>query len=105
MKQMKVLYANPYTEEERTLYRLTVFRNLIDSVQALIKAMYSFDLKPMTQENQEYSSFLLEYRLNPNPKTLLDTKVGDAISSLWKDEVIPKVMERQKEFYLMDPAP
>lgn len=100
---MKVLYLNSYTEEELTLYRATVFRNLIDSIQALITAMYSFDLKPTTQENQEYSSFLLEYRVNPN--LLLGTKVGDAISSLWKDEVIPKVMKRQKEFYLMDPAP
>jgi guanine nucleotide-binding protein subunit alpha len=102
---MKALYMNSYTEEELYLYRLTVFRNLIDSIQALIRAMYSFDLKPMTQENQEYSSFLLKYRVNPNPETPLGTKVGDAISSLWKDEVISKFMERQKGFYLMDSAP
>lgn len=31
--------------------------------------------------------------------------MGKAIASLWDDPVIPKVMEKRSEFYLMDSAP
>lgn len=35
----------------------------------------------------------------------LDTDMTESIESLWKDPVIPSIVDRSSEFYLMDSAP
>ncbi len=102
---MKIIHQNGYTVDERALYRLTIYKNLIDCAKALIGAMRQFGIEPMTPENVEYSDYLLDYQVDPDPNTPLNTKVGVAVTSLWKDGSIATLLERQSEFYLMDSAP
>jgi len=47
----------------------------------------------------------MDYTVDPDPERPLEMKVGQAVSSLWRDQCIPKVMEHSSEFYLMDSAP
>ncbi|CAG8819740.1 21068_t:CDS:2, partial [Racocetra persica] len=35
VKQMKIIHQNGYSKEELALYRITVYKNLIDSAQAI----------------------------------------------------------------------
>jgi guanine nucleotide-binding protein G(i) subunit alpha len=105
VKQMKIIHQNGYTVDELALYRLTVFKNVVDCAKALIGAMRQFEVEPAEEKNKEFSDFLMEYQVDPDPNTPLDPKVGDAISSLLSDANIPKIMEHQTEFYLMDSAP
>lgn len=102
---MKIIHQNGYTVDELALYRLTVFKNVVDCAKALISAMRQFEVAPADDKNKEYSDFLMEYNVDPDPNTPLDPKVGDAVSSLWSDAHIPKILEHQTEFYLMDSAP
>jgi guanine nucleotide-binding protein G(i) subunit alpha len=103
---MKIIHQNGYTVDELALYRLTIYKNLIDCAKAMIGAMRQFDIEPTNDLNKEYSDYLLEYQVDPDPHTPLDPKVGKAVDSLWKDDVsIDALMERQSEFYLMDSAP
>jgi guanine nucleotide-binding protein G(i) subunit alpha len=102
---MKIIHQNGYTVDELALYRLTVFKNVVDCAKALIGAMRQFEVEPAEEKNKEFSDFLMEYQVDPDPNTPLDPKVGDAISSLLSDANIPKIMEHQTEFYLMDSAP
>jgi guanine nucleotide-binding protein subunit alpha len=102
---MKIIHQNGYTVDELALYRLTIYKNLIDCAKALIGAMRSFGIEPSNPTNVEYSDYLLEYQVDPDPHTPLDTKVGIAVQSVWKDGSIEALMERQSEFYLMDSAP
>ena len=102
---MKIIHQNGYTVDELALYRLTIYKNLIDCARALIGAMRQFNIEPSDPTNVEYCDYLMEYQVDPDPHTPLSTKVGEAVTSLWADASIEALMERQSEFYLMDSAP
>ena len=42
VKQMKIIHHNGYTLDELAAYRLAIYKNLLDSARALIKAMRHF---------------------------------------------------------------
>jgi guanine nucleotide-binding protein subunit alpha len=102
---MKIIHQNGYTVDELALYRLTIYKNLIDCAKALIGAMRQFGIEPTSPLNFEYSDYLLDYHVDPDPHTPLNANVGIAVASLWKDASIETLLERQSEFYLMDSAP
>ncbi|KAK2744167.1 Guanine nucleotide-binding protein alpha-2 subunit [Myotisia sp. PD_48] len=105
VKQMKIIHQNGYSVEELSMYRLTVFKNLIDCAKSLIWAMHQFGIQPSSAKVRDYMNYLVEYNVDPDPNTPLEPHVGEAITYLWNDPSIPAVMERQNEFYLMDSAP
>ena len=105
VKQMKIIHQNGYTKQELGLYRLTIYKNVLDCIKALIGAMQQFNIKPVNPENNENAEYLLDYSVDPDPHTPLDPHVGECVVSIWKDPCITDVMEHQSEFYLMDSAP
>jgi len=105
VKQMKIIHQNGYSVDELALYRLTIYKNLIDCAKALIGAMRQFGVEPVNPVNPEFCRFLLDYQVDPDPHTPLNPRVGLAINSLWKDPCMEALLERQSEFYLMDSAP
>ncbi|GAD96551.1 G protein complex alpha subunit GpaB [Paecilomyces variotii No. 5] len=105
VKQMKIIHQNGYTVEELSMYRLTVYKNLMDCVHSLIGAYEQFDLEPSSQKVRDYITYLSEYNIDPDPNTPLDPKVGDAVTYLWNDPCTSTVLEHQSEFYMMDSAP
>jgi len=102
---MKIIHQGGYPKEELTLYRLTIYKNVLDCAKALIGAMRQFDVIPDDPENIANCDYLMEYNVDPDPHSALDAKVGISIMSLWADPCIAKVMEHSSEFYLMDSAP
>ncbi|KAF4635058.1 hypothetical protein G7Y89_g3051 [Cudoniella acicularis] len=104
VKQMKIIHQSGYTKEELSMYRMTIYKNLVDCAKALIGAMRQFNIEPDVPINRQYSDFLIDYQVITEPPTL-HPEVGMAIQSLWKDSSMAALMERQSEFYLMDSAP
>lgn len=102
---MKIIHQNGYTVEELSMYRLTIYKNLMECAKALIGAMRQFNIEPKNPENFEYCDYLFDYHVEPDPHVYLDPKVGTAIRSLWADPSMEALMERQSEFYIMDSAP
>ena len=102
---MKIIHQNGYTKDELALYRLTIYKNVVDCAKSLISAMRQFEIDPVDSENVEKSDYLLEYQVDPDPHTPLDSHVGECIVDIWKDPSTGRVMDRQNEFYLMDSAP
>jgi guanine nucleotide-binding protein subunit alpha len=105
VKQMKIIHQNGYTQEERQLYRLTIYKNLIDCMKALIGAMHQFEIEPEDQTVKDSIAYIEEYNVDPDPETPLEPKAAEAVEAIWRDPVAAKTMERQSEFYLMDSAP
>ena len=105
VKQMKIIHQNGYTQEELAMYRLPIYKNVIDCAKALIGAMRQFEIEPEIPGNDEYCNYLVDYTVDPDPEKPLDPRVGQAITSLWRDGCIGKVLEHSSEFYLMDSAP
>lgn len=102
---MKIIHQGGYASDELALYRLTIYKNVIDCAKSLIAAMNQFDVAPELPGNAQHCALLAEYDADPDPSTSLDPRVGEAIMSVWKDPCIAKVMEHSSEFYLMDSAP
>ncbi|KAH9468651.1 hypothetical protein MJO29_005122 [Puccinia striiformis f. sp. tritici] len=105
VKQMKIIHQNGYTREELLLFKLTIYKNVIDSAQAVVVAMRKLKLDPVEDINQSYSDKILDYRLDFNQfGGGLNPEIVRSIESLWHDPIIPAVLDRGSEFYLMDSA-
>lgn len=102
---MKIIHQNGYTQEERALYRLTIYKNLIDCMKALIAAMQQLEIMPESDDVRSATAFIEEYNVDPDPDTPLDAEAAQAVELIWKDPAAAKTMERQSEFYMMDSAP
>jgi guanine nucleotide-binding protein G(i) subunit alpha len=102
---MKIIHQNGYSVDELQMYRLTIFKNVLDCAKALIGAMRQLEIKPELEANNQYCDYLMEYSVDPDPDKALDSKVGQAVSSLWSDPCVPKLMEHSTSFYIMDSAP
>lgn len=105
VKQMKIIHQNGYTVDELALYRLTVYKNLVDCAKALVGAMHQFGIEFGDPRNNDYADYVMDYQVDPDPHAPLDAMFGEAITSIWKDTSILAVMDHQSEFYLMDSAP
>ncbi|KAI9684365.1 MAG: Guanine nucleotide-binding protein alpha-2 subunit [Trizodia sp. TS-e1964] len=105
VKQMKIIHQNGYTKDELALYRLTIYKNLVDCTKALISAMRQFDIESNNPRTRNLCDYILDYEVDPDPHTPLDSKVGDSVTIIWKDATIATVLEHQSEFYMMDSAP
>lgn len=102
---MKIIHQNGYTQDELSLYRLTIYKNLVDCMKALTGAMCQFDIEPSNEKVRELVDYINEYTVEPDPHMTLDAKAAEAVEAIWHDDAIPKVMEHQSEFYMMDSAP
>jgi len=102
---MKIIHQNGYSVDELAMYRLTIYKNVIDCAKALIGAMRQLEIEPEVASNNDHIEYLMEYSVDPDPEKPLESKVGTAVSSLWHDPCVSKVMEQQTSFYIMDSAP
>ncbi|KIM74715.1 hypothetical protein PILCRDRAFT_827917, partial [Piloderma croceum F 1598] len=118
VKRMKIIHQNGFSWEELLTYWMTVYRNLVDSAQAIVLAMRKIRIDCETPINRSPSSAI------PGPATVVngvdvsgigngggtaegfvfDPEIASLIHQLWQDPVIPKVMDHSSEFYLMDSA-
>ncbi|KAH7053820.1 guanine nucleotide-binding protein alpha-3 subunit [Linnemannia elongata] len=105
VKQMKVIHQGGYSREELATYRLTIYKNLVESAQALVLAMERLRLEPAKPENRTMADRILDYRVDADPYFTLSADIVNAIDSLYHDPITAACMERSSEFYMMDSAP
>ncbi|KAL0955378.1 hypothetical protein HGRIS_001626 [Hohenbuehelia grisea] len=105
VKQMKIIHQNGFTREELETYRPIVYKNVLDSAQAIVLAMRKIGVEPTDYSNKALADQIVEYRLDQSTGFILSPEIAGAIHQLWKDPIIPKVMdEHSSSFYLMDSA-
>ncbi|CEP11440.1 hypothetical protein [Parasitella parasitica] len=101
-KQMKIIHQNGYTNEELLNWRVTVYRNLIHSAQAIVKALHQFEYELQSEKVEYEAQRIIEYRLEEN----IDPSFIDAVISVWRDPAVTLLLDNNStEFYLMDSAP
>lgn len=104
VKQMKIIHQNGYSKDELLSFRGVIYKNVLDSAQALIMAMRKIGVDPEDVNNRAYADRILEYRMDADLNAVIPSEILYNIDSLWHDPVIPSVMDRSSEFYLMDSA-
>ena len=81
VKQMKIIHQNGYTREELASYRLTVYRNLLESAQAIVLAMRKLAIDPVLPANRAHADMILAYKVDPPSSIAAASSSGGAGSS------------------------
>lgn len=121
---MKIIHHNGYKEdEERMQFRMTIYRNLLESAKNVLLAMRKigvdcknprnsvrFRFRPrlpsdiLTSSLQANADRILDYNVDASANFYFSEEIASAIYNLWNDPIIPTIMDHSSEFYLMDSA-
>ncbi|KAJ2496282.1 Guanine nucleotide-binding protein alpha-2 subunit [Coemansia sp. RSA 1972] len=105
VKQMKIIHQNGYTREELALFRMTIYKNVLDSAQELVVGMQRCQLFPDDERNMAFVNQIMELNIEQSLAINITHEFVEGIERLWKDPVIEKLLVRTYKFYLMDSAP
>ncbi|KAL0077145.1 G protein alpha subunit [Phycomyces blakesleeanus] len=105
VKQMKVIHQNGYTEDELYTWRSTVYKNIIESAQAIVAAINKYEYEYQNEKNKCHAERIASYLLGNNTNVVLDKEIVIAINCIWTDEAVAKLLDQESSgFYLMDSA-
>ncbi|KAJ2916109.1 hypothetical protein MD484_g4302, partial [Candolleomyces efflorescens] len=107
VKQMKIIHKNGFSETELAEFRPVVYKNVLDSAQQVVLYMRKTGIECVDFSNKALAEKILDYRLDLESGNALyfSPEIAEAIHQLWKDPIIPKIMEEHSsDFYLMDSA-
>ncbi|EIW80154.1 heterotrimeric G protein alpha subunit [Coniophora puteana RWD-64-598 SS2] len=99
VKQMKIIHQNGFTPDELMSYKATIFKNTLDSAQGIVLFMRKINVDCELPNNRVNADRILDWRADN-----FSEEVALAISQFWQDPVIPSIMDRSSDFYLMDSA-
>ncbi|KAI8872284.1 G protein alpha subunit [Ramicandelaber brevisporus] len=106
VKQMRIIHQQGYTHEELALFRLSIYKNILDSAHDLVVGMVNLNTMPVEPRNREFAARLDELHTEENTfPVMLTPDLVDGIEALWHDPIIEQLLLRSSEFYLMDSAP
>ncbi|KAI8826749.1 heterotrimeric G protein alpha subunit [Fimicolochytrium jonesii] len=100
VKQMKIIHQDGYTRDELMTFQGPIFKNVLDSIQALVAAISTFELKYESPEVQAMADKVAA--LGSDYK--LDSEIADAIFAIARDPAAVTALERSNEFYIIDSA-
>merc|ERR1712038_1873436 len=89
IKQMRIIHGNGYTLLEKQKYATIIIRNILISMQTLIKAMRDIDLSQMVTPGtgcrslQSYQTMMI-------------------IKDFWKDASVQECFNQQKDYHISD---
>ncbi|THG93910.1 hypothetical protein EW026_g7445 [Hermanssonia centrifuga] len=104
VKQMKIIHQNGYNRDELLTFRTTIYKNLLESAHNILLAMRKIGVDCVNPSNRANADRILDYEIVASTSFYFSEELAQAIFQLWKDPIIPQVMDHSSEFYLMDSA-
>ncbi|KZP19910.1 guanine nucleotide-binding protein alpha-3 subunit [Athelia psychrophila] len=110
VKQMKIIHQDGFTHGELMTYRMTIYRNLVESAQAIVEAMHKIGVDCETPANRADAPTwtncdrIIDYRITMPTGFVVNSEIVSMIGHLWEDPIMASVMDRSRKFYLMDSA-
>lgn len=106
---MKITHQGGFSTSELAEFRPTVYKNVLESAQAVVAYMRKAGLECADAANNIHCDEILNYKLDAPPSSLQNPHfspgIADAIHRLWQDSVMTKITgEHWDRFYLMDNA-
>lgn len=100
-KQMKMIYLDGFSEQEKRQYKDIIHSNTILNMRALCGAVQKMNLT-VKPENKEHVDYLCDNIILTRQE--LSKDLADKIKSLWDDPAIQDAYHRSQEFQLSDSA-
>lgn len=101
---MKIIHQNGFSDEELLQFRTTIWKNVLDSAQAIILHMRKLGIDCITPANRPNADRIIDYKVESRADFAFDADIAKAISELWQDPVMASVLDHSSDFYLMDSA-
>jgi hypothetical protein len=103
LKQMRLIYAQSFTDDERETFRGVVFDNVMMSMQNILEAMDVLGIPLQNSENTQFISWFRDIpaieRGKPYPPHLLQP-----IQALWADQGVQTAFTHGGSYALDDNA-
>ncbi|PFH48897.1 hypothetical protein AMATHDRAFT_76484 [Amanita thiersii Skay4041] len=107
VKQMKIIHQNGFTNDELAVYRPIIYKNVLDSAQAIIVYMRKVGQQCTNHSIRMVADKILDYQLEVEGSKDLyfSPDIAEAIHQFSKDTAVKKLIdENVSDFYLMDSA-
>ncbi|KAL3068779.1 hypothetical protein niasHS_017345 [Heterodera schachtii] len=103
VKQMRILHANGFSENERLEFKEYVFSNIIDGMFVLLTAMKNMEMHFDNPNLEFYADKVLEVKERCEERRPFDVKMVEALRALWDDKnLLEKVLPRRNEFHFVE---
>ena len=101
LKQMKLIYSQGFSKNEKLERKPVVFNNIIHSFRLIHEAMTELGIEYEEPENEKnIKHILVEFELNANDPLPVDYL--EPIKELWKDSGVKSAIAKGNEFALHD---
>ncbi|KAH9441867.1 hypothetical protein Pst134EA_032127 [Puccinia striiformis f. sp. tritici] len=99
LKQMRLIHAGSFTTVERDHHRELIFSNIIDSIQAILRAMRTIQIEFQDKSLEAAASMIEPLSTSMNDHDM-NTEVFTAIRCLWNDGGVQACYKRSTEYQL-----
>ena len=96
-KQMKLIYGDKYTDDEREELISTIHNNILQAVKSLTEQVISLNLLSQVEAVEEF-----ELLKDIDEGEHITPVIGDAIKALWCDPGIKAVWQRRSEYHIIE---
>ncbi|KAJ5074256.1 guanine nucleotide-binding protein g(o) subunit alpha [Anaeramoeba ignava] len=101
VKQIKILFQNGFSKQEKIIFRRVIQRNLIDHTKVLIKACKKLQIK-FKPENEKLAKDFVYSAHYTNDS--FEQNIANDIQNLWKDPAIKNAYRQREKFHLPESA-
>uniref|UniRef100_A0A0R3RTV1 Guanine nucleotide-binding protein G(Q) subunit alpha n=1 Tax=Elaeophora elaphi TaxID=1147741 RepID=A0A0R3RTV1_9BILA len=103
---MRILHLNGFTEEDKSHYRRSILRNIVDSVAKMLQACETYRVvhEHVIQEKADiFMKFYEEIDLNEeNAKLVISQEMANIIQEIWKSSSMQFIYEKRFNYQLLD---
>ncbi|KAK7922998.1 G-protein alpha subunit [Apiospora marii] len=101
LKQMKLIYAQGFSKNERLEGKPVVFNNVVQSMRTIFDVMSDQGIEFENKDNEKNQAIVLaDHEISPNDS--LPEDYLDPIKSLWADSGVQKAILKGNEYALHD---
>ncbi|PVU93978.1 hypothetical protein BB561_002914 [Smittium simulii] len=104
VKQMKIMYQNGFTENERRAFVPIIHRNILESAQELAYGFKVCEISPTNPENSNFVDNMSAVDVDSIMQVELSDYIVNGMSRLWSDPSVENLLKNTNKFYLMDSA-
>ena len=102
VKQMKIIYENGYSQDERIRYKKIIFKNVIDSIITILDAMEKlrtyFTCPGRVRDAKLIRNFARTFFL----QNQLTHEIYNSIKRLWSSDDVQMAFEHSREYHVGD---
>ncbi|KAI9172450.1 putative beta-glucosidase M [Paramyrothecium foliicola] len=101
LKQMKLIYSQGFSKNEKLEWKPVIFGNIVQSFQTIYDAMNELNIAFANPENEKnMAQILVEREIGPNDR--LPQEFLAPIKSLWQDDGVKAAIAKGNEYALHD---